>query len=66
MEQRNLFSLIDDYFPDYQFGREEIILLNDSFAQGSGLAAFFVVFFRNQGLENVVSKSLNTYTIGWK
>ena len=39
--QSDLFSLIDDYFPDYQFGRETIILLNDSFAQKKRLGRFF-------------------------
>lgn len=45
MGQEFLLSLIDDYFPDYQFGRERVILLNDCFAQRSGLAAFFVAIF---------------------
>lgn len=41
MGQGCLFGLIDDYFPDYQFGREEFILLNGSFAQKSGLGSRF-------------------------
>ena len=41
MGQGCLFGSIDDYFPDYQFGREEFILLNDSFAQKSGSSGRF-------------------------
>ena len=41
MQQSCSACPIDDYFPDYQFGCVQIILLNDSFAQESGLRRFF-------------------------
>ena len=37
-----LLGLIDDYFPDYQFGCCMITLLNNHMARRAARAAFFV------------------------
>ena len=54
MGQVYLFGLIDDYFPDYQFGCGFVILLNDSHAQKRRWIPLFLLNFSGVSVRGIM------------